>query len=131
MIQRIRSKGKTKRRLLDEELHGGAEIIDPTFETFRFSRLTDFPSVPDQQVAGRDPVFSRDYLHEIGFDFFRIRLTGKSEAFGEPFDVRVNDNSFRLAEIVSQDDIGGFSTDTRQLHEVLHRVGHLPVIPRY
>src|SRR6267143_6681411 len=102
MIQRIHSKGEI-RKLLDEEFHRRAEIIDPTFEALRLSRLTDFSSVPDQQISYRDPVFPGDDLHEIGFDFFRIRLAGKPEPFGEPLDVRVNDNSFRLAKIVPQD----------------------------
>src|SRR5690606_27579268 len=105
-------------------------------------RLADEPAVPDQEVLGIAPELTGQDLHEIAFDPDRVGLAREAEAPGEALDVRVDDDAFRLAERVAQDDVRGLAADAREADQRVHlrrdlapvlvdqRVRHRDQVPR-
>jgi len=53
---------------------------------------------------------------------------GDADAIGYAEDVAIDRQSWH-AQRVPEHDVGGLSTDTRQLDEVVHRVGNMPRVP--
>jgi len=70
----------------------------------------------------------RDDLHQVLFDFGGVSVCGEVEALGEAGDVGVDDDADVLVEGISEDDVGGFSTDAAEGGELLHGVRNLAVV---
>ena len=60
-----------------------------------------------EPLRGFGPLVWRKHLLKIEFNFSRIRLIGQLESPRDAFDMSVDHDS-RLAERISQDDVGGF-----------------------
>jgi len=76
----------------------------------------------DQPVRKVDPFFFRNPLHQILFDMLRILAGGQPEQFTDPRHVRIDDNTTGNAKRSSQQDIGRFSTNTGQGHQLRKRL---------
>ena len=60
-------------------------------------------------------------------DLHRVGVHGQAEAPAEPADVRV-DRDAGDGEGVAEDHVGRLAADAGQLHQLLHRRGHLAAV---
>lgn len=79
-------------------------------------------------MADEGPVFPWGDFSEVGLDFFRVFCPGEGEAGGESGDVGIDDDALDLVEGVSEDDVGGFSTDASEAYELVHGVGNVSLV---
>ena len=79
------------------------------------------------EVAEFNLVFLGDDGGEVGFDFVGIGFGGEAEAGGEAGDMAINANAGD-GEGVSEEDVGGFATDTGKFEEVFEFFGDCAVI---
>jgi len=82
----------------------------------------------DEPVAPFGPMGLGDEAHEGAFDFDGIGFFGEGEALGEASDMGIDDNADRLLEGVTEDDVGGFASDTAEVGEGIHIGGDLAVV---
>jgi len=81
--------------------------------------------VPDQPVAPVRPVLTRDELHQILFDFFRIGLAREPQPMRKSDYMSINDNSFILSKGVAENNVRRFSANPRESVQFFHRVGNV------
>jgi hypothetical protein len=84
--------------------------------------------VEDEEVTDEGPFFPGGDFGEVGFDFFGLFCASQGEAAGESGDVGIDDDAFYLVEGISEDDVGGFSTDACEACELLHGLGDLSLV---
>src|SRR5579862_385198 len=101
---------------------------DRARSALRFPRRADPAPVPDQSMGEADPFFHRQKLHQVLLDFLRIVLARQLKSAREALNVGVDDDAGGLAEPGAQDDVRGFSRDSRQFQQLLHRRGHFPLV---
>jgi hypothetical protein len=74
----------------------------------------------NQAVRKIGPFSGRQDARQIGFDLHRISLPGKAQSARQTAAVSI-DGDTRLTEGVTANHVGGFSADTRELRQILHR----------
>jgi hypothetical protein len=112
----------------DEFGAGGAEFQEGALFAAGFAGEADLAAVENEEMGEEGPVVLGDDFHQVLFDFDGIGVCGEVEALGEASDVGIDDDADILVEGVSQDDIGGFSTDAAEGGEFLHGLGDLAVV---
>jgi len=82
----------------------------------------------DEPVGKEGPILLANEFHQHRLDFFRIGLAGKAKAGGEARDVGVDHDADVDVVRVAEDDIGGFASNARELHERVHGGGDFPIV---
>ncbi len=83
-------------------------------------------AVEDEQVGELAPGVLGELGDEVAFDHRDGCVLGcEVEAFGDSFDVGVDDDAGVDAEGVSEDDVGGFAGDSSEGEEFFHRARDL------
>ena len=86
------------------------------------ARLAHSSTVEDEQMRKDAPVRARKERHEVEFDALWSCGAAQAKAVGEAFNMGVDHHAFVEAEAVSEHDIRGFSGDSAQLHQLVHRL---------
>jgi len=82
------------------------------------------PAVVLEQMAEADPFVLRHQWHEVGFDLVGVGVARKSQPLGEAHNVGIDADRL-LAEGVTEDNVGGFSSDTGKGQEIVQLSRHL------
>ena len=72
-------------------------------------------------MASVDPIALRNEFVEVALDFFRRFFVGKADFATQPQDVRVDDETGRDSERVSENDVRRFASDAGELNEFFER----------
>ena len=107
---------------------GRTQLLDLATRTVRLSRKTTPPPVPDEPVAEQRPLVLRHELHQVLFDFFRVRVPGQAKPAGQPRDMCVHHNPDIQVECVSQHDVRGLAPHAVEAREFLHRARQLAAV---
>src|SRR5688500_11038851 len=120
----------SKRRTIAElDPAGRTDLCDDTLVAFRRSRVANSSAVEDENVRDIRPFIARKERHQLALDLYRILLLCQAEADAEPSHVGIDDDSLASSECVSENDIGGFPSDTRQHAQLLHGIGYFSMVP--
>jgi hypothetical protein len=113
---------------LTEFLGAGAETLEFAVWTIRVAGHAAAAAVPDEEVTPEGPDVLRDSLDEVLFDFDRVGFLVQSEAFAQPGDVGVDDDTGFDAEGVAENNIGGFASDPGEMGERFQVAGDFTVM---
>ena len=94
------------------------------------TRIAAATAVPDEPVAKKGPEFARDEFDEIAFDLLRRVLLGESESRRETLHMSIDDDTFREAEDVPENDICCFPPNSGERSEFVHRLRNIAAVLR-
>lgn len=86
-----------------------ADVFQNTFGAFWFSGVADSSAVRDEPMWKHYPIFFRDEIAQILFDFFGSCFLRNSQSLRKARNVRVHDHAECDAEGVSKHDVGSLS----------------------
>src|SRR4051812_38050561 len=104
-----------------------AEVAEHAVFAARRAGDAHAAAVPDQEVREDAPVLARDEPLDVAFDLHRVVLLRQAEPLRKAADVRVHDDSLRIAEL-GRDDVRGLARDSGQLDELLEPPRHPAVV---
>ena len=106
----------------------GAEAREFARLAPRTPRQANFPAVIDQSMAQIDPLAARDDCVEFALDADGILPQGKAKAVAQAFDMGINHHPIGKIERIAKNDVGGFSADTGEFHEVVNQTGDFAAV---
>ena len=69
-----------------------------------------------------------DAFQKLFLNFYWVVLISKAKFSGDAADVGVDNHAFRGVPDFAEDDVGGLSSHTRNLDQLLHGVGDFAVV---
>src|SRR6266436_9004358 len=103
-----------------------AELLQVALGAFRFARGANATPMPDQLVGKLDPLFPRDYLHQVLLDLLGVFVPRQIQPVRQTLDMRIHNNPAGDPERRAEDHVRRLSRYARQRQYLLHRARHLP-----
>ena len=69
-----------------------ADVLQIALDAFRFARLANAPSMPDDLMRKEDPAILRYDFRQIGFDFLGVCVFRQIQAARNPLHVRIDND---------------------------------------
>ena len=95
-----------------------AQIADAAGFAFGISCGAAVAAVENQDVVGANPAVFRDIGHQGFFGMQNVVLVNQADSVADTLYMGIN-GDVRLTESVGEDDVGGFSADSREFYSSL------------
>ena len=104
-----------------------AQIADAAGFAFGISCGAAVAAVENQDVMGANPAVFRDIGHQGFFGMQNVVLVNQADSVADTLYMGI-DGDVRLAESVGENDVGGFSADSRKFYQLTHLIRHFAVV---
>ena len=79
-------------RALNRLVFRVADLFQIALDAFRFARLANAPSMPNELMRKEDPAVLRNDFHQIGFDFLGVCIFRQIQATRNTLHVRIDND---------------------------------------